>query len=528
MHANQIYYRFKSETKEEVMTFEESEITAGTLRQRIIEKKFSIFYINSKKLYKGGAPEKFELILKDHNTKRDFLDNEIIKPKTTVLVVRLPGQMPRADGVYIQPTEEILENKKKIDSDGKILGDNEKSKKSPEEEYSDSLLAKYDIGPGHRLYPFLKNAKFYIIKSSNTTNIDISKKNEEWATTTFNQDKVDKAFQSCQNVILFFSVNKSQEFQGMAKMVSGVTGRISREWETPGVKLGGCFKVKWLVSSKMSFKRIENFRNPITNDPIRKARDTTEIPPEMGVQIALHIDECRDGQIDLPTLMRSNPNFDMNKLCLAEPAQIISKQQKPEEKQDTFDLFDDLALNKTSNTNGLSNLDQSFAEPLSDQNKSMPTEPQKVADLLKQDPNLIQQPDKRSKSTNRDKSETKTVSQVIGQTPPVIPPVARPQPTAWDQFGMGGVPPVMGPGMPPGMTLVYDQWGRPIYVPAGTIPGDNRDSSRHRSSHHHSSHKHRSKSRSRSRHHSKDKSKSKHHESSHKSHHSKKDHRYLF
>ena len=60
MHVNQIYYRFNCETKEETMSFEEPEITAGDLKQKIRQTKF------------GNAPEKFELILKDSTNKRDY------------------------------------------------------------------------------------------------------------------------------------------------------------------------------------------------------------------------------------------------------------------------------------------------------------------------------------------------------------------------------------------------------------------------------------------------------------------------
>ncbi len=41
MHTNQVYYRFKSETKEETMTFETPDITAGDLRCEIRTRKFS-------------------------------------------------------------------------------------------------------------------------------------------------------------------------------------------------------------------------------------------------------------------------------------------------------------------------------------------------------------------------------------------------------------------------------------------------------------------------------------------------------
>ena len=326
MHVNQIYYRFKCETKEETMSFEEPEITAGDLKQKIRQTKF------------GNAPEKFELILKDSTNKRDYLDMEYIKPKTVVLVLRIPGHKSSNSGLCVQPTEEIVIRNKKIEES---MEGEEKAKDKNEERW-DSLLIKFNVRRGHRLYPFLKDARFFVIKSANEKNLETSQNNEEWATTTFNQDKLDKAYQSCANVIFFFSVNKSSHFQGMAKMVSGLTNRVSREWQTEGVRLGGVFKVKWIVTSKLSFNNISTLKT-LTNEPIRKARDTTEIGAEAGIQIALQIDECRvPDKIDLPAAIAANPNVDINKLISPESDFAAEKIHKTEIVTNAFELFDDL------------------------------------------------------------------------------------------------------------------------------------------------------------------------------------------
>lgn len=324
MHLNQIYFRFKCEIKEETMSFEETEITAGDLKQKIRLKKF------------GNAPEKFELILKDPITKRDYVDTEFIKPKTVVLVLRLPGHKSLG-GLYVQPAEDIV-NKKK---EGNEAGDGTNKLKDQKEEDWDNLLMKYNVRRGHRLYPFLKDSQFFIIKCANEKNLEISQQNEEWATTTFNQDKLDKAYKSCANVILFFSVNKSTRFQGMAKMISGLTNRVSREWQTEGVRLGYSFKVKWIVTSDMLFANIGTLK-ALNGESIRKARDTTEIGPDVGIQIALRIDDCRKGEIDLPSTIASNPNFDFSKLAATDKDFGLQKSSKAEEAANSYDLYDDL------------------------------------------------------------------------------------------------------------------------------------------------------------------------------------------
>ena len=53
------------------------------------------------------------------------------------------------------------------------------------------------------------------------------------------------------------------------------------------IKLGGVFKICWLKHSELSFTKVGNYKNPLNNnDPIKKSRDTTELPPDMGYEIA--------------------------------------------------------------------------------------------------------------------------------------------------------------------------------------------------------------------------------------------------
>jgi hypothetical protein len=202
-------------------------------------------------------------------------------------VLRLPGFKVASGIIHRQANEEAEcpqpDSMATGSAEGPGTGDGPGGRRN--EEKPDPLLQKFNVSQSHRLYPFLRNSKFFIIKSANEKNFEVSQRNEEWATTTFNQNKLDGAFRSCDNVILFFSANKSAHFQGMAKMISGLTGHFSREWQNDGpcvpsmlvgMKLGPSFKVKWLVCSKMPFTKICNLKNPLNNnEPIKKARDTT-------------------------------------------------------------------------------------------------------------------------------------------------------------------------------------------------------------------------------------------------------------
>lgn len=62
---------------------------------------------------------------------------------------------------------------------------------------------------------FFENTRYFLIKSGNSENVALSKHREVWSTTPRNEEILNKAFRQTRNVILVFSVEKSQAFQGM-------------------------------------------------------------------------------------------------------------------------------------------------------------------------------------------------------------------------------------------------------------------------------------------------------------------------
>ena len=130
---------------------------------------------------------------------------------------------------------------------------------------------------------FFENARFFIIKSTNKENVDISQKNSEWATTQSNQKKLNEAFQS-NYVVLIFSINKSGCFQGYTIMTSYISDKVSSCWlNENSVKLGGSFTVQWLCQCEFPFTKVRNLVNPINNnEPVIKSRDTQELPRDIG------------------------------------------------------------------------------------------------------------------------------------------------------------------------------------------------------------------------------------------------------
>ncbi|XP_065865134.1 YTH domain-containing protein ECT2 [Euphorbia lathyris] len=134
-------------------------------------------------------------------------------------------------------------------------------------------------------------AKFFIIKSYSEDDVHKSIKYNVWASTPNGNKKLDAAYQEAQQksggcpIFLFFSVNTSGQFVGLAEMVGPVDFHKNVEyWQQD--KWTGCFPVKWHVvkdipNSLLKHITLENNENkPVTN-----SRDTQEVKLEQGLKI---------------------------------------------------------------------------------------------------------------------------------------------------------------------------------------------------------------------------------------------------
>jgi len=126
-------------------------------------------------------------------------------------------------------------------------------------------------------------------------NIQISQKNQVWATTRSNTTKLVSSFKSSDNVILLFSVNESRHFQGYAKMVSPPTKSMLPHifGVDASMYLGFNFQVQWLSTQELSFQKVHNVVNPWNeNLPIKISRDCQEVPMGIGNYICSLIKSC--------------------------------------------------------------------------------------------------------------------------------------------------------------------------------------------------------------------------------------------
>ncbi|XP_058878708.1 3'-5' RNA helicase YTHDC2-like [Acipenser ruthenus] len=126
--------------------------------------------------------------------------------------------------------------------------------------------------------------RYFIMKSSNLRNIEISQQKGIWSTTPSNELKLNRSFLESSIVFLVFSVQGSGHFQGYASMSSEIGHERSLEWGSTG--LGGVFKVEWIKKESLPFQHAHQLLNPWNdNKKVQISRDGQELEPQVGGQL---------------------------------------------------------------------------------------------------------------------------------------------------------------------------------------------------------------------------------------------------
>ncbi|KAF4635351.1 hypothetical protein G7Y89_g2743 [Cudoniella acicularis] len=138
------------------------------------------------------------------------------------------------------------------------------------------------------------DTRYFIVKSFNEENV-LKCINDKsiWTTQVQNGSIFKEAFETCKNVILVFSINKSRAFQGYARMES-LPGSIEvPEWQkTINWESTGAFRVKWLVICSTRFHRIGHLKNAYNDNlAVLIGKDGQEIEPKCGASLIELIDE---------------------------------------------------------------------------------------------------------------------------------------------------------------------------------------------------------------------------------------------
>ncbi|CAO2828589.1 unnamed protein product [Amaranthus hypochondriacus] len=138
-------------------------------------------------------------------------------------------------------------------------------------------------------------AKFYVIKSYSEVNVYNCIKYNVWSSTEYGNKKLDAAFRDAEikanetgvkcPIFLFFSVNGSGQFVGVAEMIGKVDfNKTMKFWQLD--KWSGFFPLKWHIvkdvpNSQLRHILLENNENK----PVTFTRDTQEIGLKHGLEM---------------------------------------------------------------------------------------------------------------------------------------------------------------------------------------------------------------------------------------------------
>ncbi|XP_062209839.1 YTH domain-containing protein ECT2-like [Phragmites australis] len=150
-------------------------------------------------------------------------------------------------------------------------------------------------------------AKFFVIKSIGEADVHKSIKYGVWSSSSSGNSKLDSAFRDADRisrrnstkcpVFLFFSVNGSGHFCGMAEMVGPVDFQRDMDFWCQD-KWAGCFPVRWHIVKDIpnySLQHITLQNNE--NKPVTHSRDTQEILYIPGISVLkifkdIKVNEC--------------------------------------------------------------------------------------------------------------------------------------------------------------------------------------------------------------------------------------------
>ncbi|XP_058723616.1 YTH domain-containing protein ECT4-like [Vicia villosa] len=139
------------------------------------------------------------------------------------------------------------------------------------------------------------NAKFFVIKSYSEDDVHKSIKYNVWSSTPHGNKKLGNAYEDAKKlsaekagvcpIFLFFSVNASGQFCGVAEMIGSVDFNKDMDfWQQD--KWSGSFPVKWHIIKDVpnaNFKHIILENNE--NKPVTNSRDTQEIMYLKGLEM---------------------------------------------------------------------------------------------------------------------------------------------------------------------------------------------------------------------------------------------------
>ena len=180
-----------------------------------------------------------------------------------------------------EETAKLKKSRERDDSDGSVKdsGDEEgciERKKptlasrvsKPTQQRQSSSSPKRKKGKSYdyatKLNYLFRDARFFLVKSSVSENVSLSKVRGVWSTPPANETRFNKAYKESRNVLLVFSVKESGKFCGLARLATESRRDVPRvPWILPpGLSanaLGGVFKIDWICKKvRKCFRKFEN------------------------------------------------------------------------------------------------------------------------------------------------------------------------------------------------------------------------------------------------------------------------------
>ncbi|XP_037720181.1 YTH domain-containing protein 1 [Drosophila subpulchrella] len=161
-----------------------------------------------------------------------------------------------------------------------------------------------------KLNYLFRDTRFFLIKSNNSDNVQLSKSKSVWATLPQNDANLNQAFKEARNVLLIFSVNESGKFAGFARMAAPSRRDIPQvAWVLPpsisSKALGGVIELDWICRKELSFNATLHLHNTWNEGkPVKIGRDGQEIEPKIGGELCRLFPE--DEQIELTPILKKS------------------------------------------------------------------------------------------------------------------------------------------------------------------------------------------------------------------------------
>ncbi|EDV50777.1 YTH domain-containing protein 1 isoform X2 [Drosophila erecta] len=161
-----------------------------------------------------------------------------------------------------------------------------------------------------KLNYLFRDTRFFLIKSNNSDNVQLSKNKSVWATLPQNDANLNQAFKEARNVLLIFSVNESGKFAGFARMAAPSRRDIPQvAWVLPPSispkALGGVIELDWICRKELSFNATLHLHNTWNEGkPVKIGRDGQEIEPKIGGELCRLFPE--DEQIELTPILKKS------------------------------------------------------------------------------------------------------------------------------------------------------------------------------------------------------------------------------